>query len=215
MARISLAYPKIPGSTHAPSAQCIAFEKCDGTNLHWIWERELGWYAFGMRRNRYDLDERGIIEFNTNHRGYSDVSEIFKRELATPLEEIFQTHPDYNSNEITVFTEYLGPNSFAGLHKADDPKELVLFDVMTENGIVEPNKFVTDFQIVRTPSVIYRGKLSGKFTHEVRQGKYDVSEGVVCKGCDGGNIWMVKIKTNEYMERLKQAFHENWEDYWE
>jgi hypothetical protein len=49
--------------------QCIAFEKYDGTNLHWVWEIELGWYAFGTRRRRFDLDEMGMAEFNAAHPG--------------------------------------------------------------------------------------------------------------------------------------------------
>jgi hypothetical protein len=41
-------------------------------------------------------------------------------------------------------------------------------------------------------------------------------EGVVCKGGMGGDdLWMVKIKTHAYMERLKNAFADRWEDYWE
>jgi hypothetical protein len=47
-------------------------------------------------------------------------------------------------------------------------------------------------------------------------GKYQLDEGVICKGGTGGeDIWMVKIKTNAYMSKLKQAFAERWEDYWE
>jgi hypothetical protein len=39
---------------------------------------------------------------------------------------------------------------------------------------------------------------------------------VVCKGGTGGSdIWMVKIKTHRYMERMKKAFAERWEEYWE
>jgi hypothetical protein len=39
---LMLHYPKIPASRHAPAGRCVAFEKCDGTNLHWDWDRELG-----------------------------------------------------------------------------------------------------------------------------------------------------------------------------
>ena len=50
----------------------------------------------------------------------------------------------------------------------------------------------------------------------MRLGKYNVGEGVVCKGGSGGpDLWMAKIKTYAYMERLKQAFADRWEDYWE
>jgi hypothetical protein len=36
MARVKLAYPKIPGSKDSPLATCIVFEKYDGTNFHWV-----------------------------------------------------------------------------------------------------------------------------------------------------------------------------------
>ena len=129
MARVKLSYPRIPGSSAAPLERCVAFEKYDGTNLHWVWERELGWYAFGTRRNRYDLDELGIAEFHAAHRGYPDAVDIFQRDFARPLAELFSEHPAYAAPEITVFTEYFGPHSFAGLHKDSDPKRLVMFDV--------------------------------------------------------------------------------------
>ena len=66
MARIQLSHPKIPGSAAAPLEQCVAFEKYDGTNIHWAWNREIGWHAFGTRRNRYDLDTHGEREFHAS-----------------------------------------------------------------------------------------------------------------------------------------------------
>jgi hypothetical protein len=216
MARVKLAYPKIAGSAAAPSGRCVAFEKYDGTNLHWVWDRELGWYAFGTRRNRFDLDSVGISEFHANHAGYEQAIDLFKSNFASQLDSIFRVHPKYQATEITVFTEYFGPNSFAGLHKSDDPKQLILFDVQTESSMVGPEEFVADFGALDIARVIYRGKLTGAFAQEVREGKYDVAEGVVCKGGTGGNdLWMVKIKTNAYMQQLKEAFKDDWEAYWE
>ncbi|MGP0066256.1 MAG: hypothetical protein ACLQGP_21965 [Isosphaeraceae bacterium] len=64
--------------------------------------------------------------------------------------------------------------------------------------------------------VVYRGKLTGKFAEDVRTGKYCVTEGVVCKGGPGGSdLWMAKIKTYAYLEKLKRAFGGRWEDYCE
>lgn len=216
MARVKLAYPKIPGSTDAPIGHCVAFEKYDGTNLHWVWDRELGWYAFGTRRNRFDFDEQGIADFNSSHDGYAVAPDIFRRNFATQLAEIFRKDASYDAAEITVFTEFVGPHSFAGLHQDSDEKELILFDVETPRGIIPPEKFIADFGTLNIARVIYRGKLTGKFTNDVREGKYNVAEGVVCKGGGGKtDLWMVKIKTNAYMKRLKMAFQENWEAYWE
>ena len=49
-----------------------------------------------------------------------------------------------------------------------------------------------------------------------RQGKYDLKEGVVIKGGSGADdLWMCKVKTLGYLERLEQAFGTRWQDYWE
>jgi hypothetical protein len=134
------------------------------------------------------------------------------------LERTFREHPEYTGIQaFKAFTEFLGPNSFAGLHKEDDPKELRLFDVWAEPaGMIGPKQFVADFEHLPIARVVYEGRLTGKFAEDVRVGKYGVGEGVVCKGGVGGaDVWMVKIKTYAYQERLKQAFADRWEEYWE
>ena len=217
MARVKLAYPKIPDSSKCLLEKCVAFKKYDGTNLHWVWESELGWYGFGTRRNRYDLDEMGIAEFNEAHPGLEASPSLFWNNFAIPLEKIFRENSKYQFPELTVFTEFLGTNSFAGMHEPDEPKDLVLLDVETPNGMVAPEEFIEDFKDLKIAEVIYRGKATGQFIEDVRRGKYNVEEGVVCKGVDRQTkeIWMAKIKTNAYMQRLKQTFKNDWQDYWE
>jgi len=205
----------MPGSGAAPLQRCIAFEKYDGTNLHWVWESELGWYAFGTRRDRFDLDDSGVADFNDAHPGLEQAASIFLETLAGPLTDVLRCHEFFDSTEIIAFTEFLGPNSFAGKHKADDPKQLVLFDVQVSAGFLAPERFIECFAELPIARVVYRGKLTGKFATDVREGKFDVAEGVVCKGGDTGNTWMVKIKTNAYMDRLKCSFANDWENYWE
>ena len=181
MTRVKLAYPKIPGSKDSPLENCIAFEKYDGTNLHWVWEPELGWYAFGTRRSRFDIDDRGIAEFNALHPGLEEAPDIFTRDFGRQLEAIFHNSNQYHSPEITVFTEFFGINSFAGLHKKEDAKQLVLFDVQALEEMVAPEQFVQDFSSVNIAKVVYSGKLTGKFVDDVCEGRYGVAEGVVCK----------------------------------
>jgi hypothetical protein len=39
---------------------------------------------------------------------------------------------------------------------------------------------------------------------------------VVVKGGSGGvELWMAKIKTDDYRERLQRLFQGGWRDYWE
>ena len=138
MATIPLVYPKIPGSGSAPSGRCVAFEKYDGTNLHWAWDREYGWITFGTRRDSFYLDARGVADFRAAHPGLEEAADLFLREYARPLEDVFRTHPGYSSPQVTAFTEFFGPRSFAGMHRPEDPKELVLFDVQTEGASSAP-----------------------------------------------------------------------------
>ncbi|MGL6072598.1 MAG: hypothetical protein ACRC8S_00420 [Fimbriiglobus sp.] len=213
-----LHYPKMAGSRDAPEGRCVAFEKYDGTNLHWDWDRDFGWHAFGTRRDEFNLTEAGIAQFNSRHAHLRQCVEVFQTSLAARIEQVFCENPAYvGYQSLKAFTEFLGPNSFAGLHKEDDPKELRLFDIFAEPfGMMGPHQFVADFGHLPIARVVYEGRLTGKFAEDVRVGKYGVVEGVVCKGGSGGtDHWMVKIKTYAYLERLKQAFADRWEDYWE
>ena len=93
-----------------------------------------------------------------------------------------------------------------------------LFDVEVEpTGLLGPRQFVDDFGTLPAAArVVYEGRLTGRFADDVRAGKYGVAEGVVCKGGTGGpDLWMAKIKTDAYLDRLKRAFADRWEDYWE
>jgi len=161
VARTKLVYPKMPGSGDAPLDRCVAFEKYDGTNLHWVWEPELGWYAFGTRRDRFDLDATGIAAFAAAHVGLEEAAPIFLRDLAEPLTDVLREHEFYDSTEIAAFTEFPGPNSFAGRHRDDDPKNLVLFDIETAAGFMHPETFIDHFAALPIARVVYRGKLTG------------------------------------------------------
>lgn len=213
-----LHYPKIPSTRDCPGGRCVAFEKSDGTNLHWAWDRQFGWHSFGTRRDEFALAPVGIEQFTQAHAQLRESVEVFRDSLADGIERVLTGHEAFRPfDSFKVFTEFFGLNSFAGLHKADDPKQLVLFDVWAESfGVIGPDQFVTAFGHLASARVVYRGKLTGKFAEDVRRGKYDVQEGVVCKGGTGGaDLWMAKIKTYAYMEKLKAAFADRWEEFWE
>jgi hypothetical protein len=188
-----LFYPKIQGSRNTPNGRCVAFEKYDGTNLHWDWEQGFGWHSFGTRRDEFALSSFGEQQFKEAHAHLDGCAALFFATLADGLVTVFTDNPRYHGfTSVRVFTEYLGANSFAGLHKVDDTKRLVLFDVWAEPfGMVGPKQFVDDFGHLPIAKVTYEGKLTGKFTEDVRMGKYPVGEGVVCKGGIGdSNIGM-------------------------
>lgn len=213
-----LHYPKIVGSQNAPLGRCIAFEKYDGSNLHWDWDRDFSWHSFGPRRGEFNLTADGIAHFCEEHGHLAEAVAIFQSTLAAGIEKILREQPDYQHVQACkVFTEFFGPNSIAGLHQAGDVKELRLFDVQIEGlGMLGPARFRADFGELPIARTIYEGRITGNFLEDVRCGKYSVAEGVVCKGGTGGaDLWMIKVKKYAYLERLKQAFAERWEEYWE
>src|SRR5436309_15525592 len=88
--RIMLHYPKIPGSRDCPGGRCVAFEKYDGTNLHWDWDREFGWHSFGTRRDEFALSPVGVERFEQAHPGLGQSAEVFRSALAAGLEGGFR-----------------------------------------------------------------------------------------------------------------------------
>ena len=202
-------YPKIPkyGKEHH-GENIIAFNKLDGSNLRVEWSRKTGFNKFGTRTRLFDK--------NDPH--FGSAIEIFMNTYSEKLLKVFTDNKEYkNRDQYTLFMEYLGPNSFAGLHKSEDPKEVILFDVwMYKHGLITPKQFIKDFGHLKIPKVIYRGKLTGGFADDVRNGKYNVSEGVVCKGVERNDqVWMVKIKTHSYLKKLQEVYKDNWKDFWE
>lgn len=205
-------YPKMPGPAGGKLEKCLAFEKYDGTNLHWEWHRDRGWHAFGTRSASYPLTPAGTAEFAARHEAVGVAAELFQEKFAEPLAAVLRPRGE----AFVAFAEFLGPNSFAGLHKADDPKRLVLIDVFeVGRGFFDPWAFRDLFASLPVARVVYEGRFTGKFTEDVRAGRYGVAEGVVCKGGKGADVWMAKVKTNAFLERLKAAFASEWEQYWE
>jgi hypothetical protein len=201
-------YPKIPNSKGFPAGNCLAFEKYDGSNLRFLWTKKRGFYKFGTRQRLFDHTDPV----------FGPAIPVFMETYSESLGKLFTDHKRFRSAEhILAFTEFLGPNSFAGLHLASDPKEVILFDISVHRfGFLSPREFVNLLEGIKTAKVVYDGKFNGTFTQDVREGKYGVKEGVVCKtGAGGTDLYMCKVKTYAYLEKLKKMYQSNWQDFWE
>jgi RNA ligase len=201
--KVDLVYPKIPENSDKFHGKCIAFEKYDGTNLHWKWNRQDGWYVFGTRRTQFPLNRVGIAEFSKEHSELADAPHIFNDSLRDKLSMYFPQHHMFSGFNITLFTEFYGPNSFAGGH-VEEEHQLVIIDVMQNNKLLAPETFHEFFHEFGSAQVVYTGKYSGQFAEDVRKGKYDINEGVVVKGVVDGEVFMTKVKTNDYLKRLRK-----------
>jgi len=76
--------------------------------------------------------------------------------------------------------------------------------------LIDPKTFLKLFDKIKKAEVIYTGNLNEIFIQAIKQGNYSVVEGVVCKGGKGKDLWMRKIKTNSYIQKLKDTFHSKW-----
>lgn len=211
--KIKLAYPKIPDTLHCPLKQCIAFEKIDGTNIHFVWTPQNNFQSFGTRRDRYSYTDASLTEFHKYHYGLDGLDDAFQK--IEPTLSDFLTKQYGNAKEVIIFTEFYGINSFAGSHQTADEKKLTLFDVQIDGVMLPPDQFIELFEPFGIPKVVFRGKFTGQLFVDVRNGKYPVGEGVVVKGIVNNQMYMAKIKTNAYLKKLKETFKNNWQEYWE
>ena len=193
-------YIEIQGPNKAPREYCIAFFKHDGSCIRAEWTRKRGWDKFGSRK---------VLIDGTHSLG--DAIPIFLDTYGDDLEKIFKKNKFFrNCQKVTVFSEYFGPNSFAGWHDPDDEKERVLLDVdIDQKGIITPRDFIKIFGHLKIPEIIYEGNFNESFIQDVKEGKYPVIEGIVAKGNlphgkHPHNLWMAKIKTKTWIERLKK-----------
>jgi hypothetical protein len=192
----------------------VAFDKLDGSNIRAEWERKKGWHLFGSRKRLLDesapLLGRAIPLILD---GYGD-----------PLAKVLVDDPAFRGvRQATAYFEFAGPHSFAGLHDpadlgvpANEPFAVVLIDVnIHKRGFLSADEFIDHFEPLGIPRVVHRGILDRSFIEDVRAGRFGTGEGVVCKGGEGHKRWMAKVKTNAYLQSLKEFFQEDWERYWE
>jgi hypothetical protein len=192
-------YLSIQGPNKAPREHCIAFDKKDGSNIRVEWSRKRGWYKFGSRK---------VLIDETHPLG--EAIPVFLNTYGDDLDKLFRKDKFFrNCQKMTVFGEFYGQNSFAGWHDPDDEKEILLIDVnIDKKGIVAPKDFIKLFGHLKIPDVVYEGKFNESFIQDVKDGKYPVVEGIVAKGNlphgkHPHNLWMAKVKTKAWIEKLK------------
>ena len=194
-------YPRIQYFNQGIFNQDIyAFDKLDGSNIRAEWNPKRGWYKFGTRNIM--IDERDLQ--------FGEAITLFLNKYGDSLPKVFRTNKSYKRIEsFLVFAEYFGDESFAGRHIDSDPKDIILFDVdQYKHGFVTPKNFIEDFGHLHIPDIIYKGKYTMDFVQDIRNNKYKLKEGVIVKGISKtkkqkDEIWMVKVKTIDWIQKVK------------
>jgi hypothetical protein len=204
-------YPAIEGPTFAfLNAPCVAFQKYDGSNLRFFWDQKRGWYSTGTRYRWF----KAVTPM------FGPAVAMFQRHYARGIIETLRRFKEYRGvTELVAFCEFFGPTTFSGLHREDDPKQIVLFDIyLPGRGFVLPKDFLAHFGHLSIARVIYEGAFTRSFIADIQAGKYPVTEGVVAKGVHARRqrkgkaeqeVWMAKVKTRTWLEELARRAGES------
>ena len=175
-----------------------AFDKLDGQSMRFEASFKQGFYKFGSRTQMVSAKDEQ----------FGDAVKLFMENYSENLMYVFGRK--YNQNRhanFTVFAEYCGPNSFAGRHVAGDPMDLVIFDVwIYQKGWVTPTKFIDNFGHLNIPKVVYEGEMDDEFISNVQNNKYGLKEGVIAKGIQDKDVFMCKVKTKNWLNKVKNKF---------
>jgi hypothetical protein len=211
MGMAEFTYPSIEGPTFAfLNAPCVAFEKYDGSNLRFFWDQKRGWHSTGTRYRW----------FKTVTPMFGPAVELFHRHYAKGIIETVRRFKEYRGvTELVAFCEFFGPSTFSGLHKEEEAKQLIFFDLyLPGRGFVFPKDFVAHFGHLPIAKVVYEGPFNRSFVEDVQAGKYPVLEGVVAKGVHtrrqrkgkaDQEVWMAKVKTRSWLEELARRAGES------
>ena len=189
-------YPQISQSTgmkfqEIPAA--LIFDKLDGSNMRSEWSSKKGWYKHGRRNGLLDSSNPQLLV----------VPDLFSERLSEPLAKIAM---DNQWQSLIVFYEFWGQRSLAGIHQADDPKFLTLFDAVADKkGFIDPVDFRRFFEgKVETARYLGTENWTRGYVQRVREGKVDgiTFEGVVAKGGTRHRLVRAKAKTQKWIDAV-------------
>ena len=192
-------YPSIPRSTGTSFVEFDAavFDKLDGSCLRFSWTPKAGWSKTGTRTRLLDATDPV----------FGPALPLFETSLAEPLARIARAQ---RWEQVTVFAEFWGPGSFAGVHVVGDPMHLTLFDVAPyKKGLLEPNQFRALFEeAVPTPAYLGRLRWTRGFVERVRAGQVEgiTFEGVVGKAPGRQGLLMAKAKTQAWLDKVAALY---------
>ena len=195
-------YQSIPrfNNIKVPNFPISTWNKEDGSNLRFEWNKKQGFYKYGTRTQLFD----------ESHPLFSKSLPFFNKNIREPLSKVF-TDKKYEST--VVFAEFYGENSFAGVHNPNDEFKLCVFDInVYKKGILSPEVFYNMCKDI-VPTPYYFGQIlwNDEFVSKIRNNEIEniTFEGVVGKWVKGNNIEMVKAKTQNWIDLVRSKFDDS------
>jgi hypothetical protein len=196
-------YPKIPrfGEVDHSGHVLYVFDKLDGSNVRAEWTRKGGFDKFGRRKALLDNANPFLPE----------ARDLILAQYGDDLERVFKKA---RWSKVTVFFEFFGPSSFAGVH-LPEPHTVTLLDVRPfKQGILPPREFLKLFGHLEHPALLHQGKMEPEVVQAVREStlKGMTFEGVVCKGQyirKLGRPLMFKLKSQAWIGRVTELHKGN------
>lgn len=186
----------------------FAFDKLDGSNFRIEWNRKLSKKShFTKGFKKYGTRNRVITNGNDQ---FYEMVEIFRDNYADKVDERFRTHKLFkNADTITLYGEFYGENSFGGFHNWSEPHDIFFFDAwLYKRNFLSPSEFFSEFRDISMPKLIYKGPFMKQLIKDVNENKYGLREGVVYKFVTNGEVTSGKIKTFDWLERVKLNYGE-------
>lgn len=185
------------------------FDKIDGSNFRAEWNKKLSkksrfTYGFGKFGTRQEM-----IKNASNP--YTEGVNVFMDKYAVPLDKIFCDNPLFRGiDKITVYGEFYGPGSFAGLHNWKEPHDVIIYDMfLYKKDFVKPGDFVDIFGHLDIPKLHYKGIFDQLMLWSVQlndNSHFELKEGIVFKGVDEGKVFMFKVKTDEWLYKIREKY---------
>jgi len=184
------------------------FDKLDGSNFCAEWNKKLSkksrfTYGFGKFGTRTQM-------IKNKENPYVEAVNIFMDKYAVPLDKIFNENKLFRGiDTITVYGEFFGEHSFAGQHDWKEEHDVVIFDMfLYKKDFVKPGDFVEIFGHLGIPKLHYKGIFEEVMLWSVQFNDIgmELKEGIVFKGVDEGKVFMFKVKTDDWLFKVRELY---------
>jgi len=219
--------PKFFDDRTLQGEQVFAFNKLDGQNFR------VKYTPKGATKNQFTMFGSRHQYVDEKTENFGDAVKYFKQHYEDILRNIIIENSGkrgiFNGvDEITLFFEWYGDNSFCGFQQEGDKMHLALIDVfIKKKGYIEPKTFIELFYNnphIETPTVVFEGRLNMDFINSIVNNDWtkedcqypNIKEGVVIKRSTlmkGQRLPMCKVKTIWWLNKLHNEYpQDRWEE---